>query len=101
MALLDEQFLPVKGIPNARDLGGYKTVDGMTVKRGLLIRGASLATAKDADLELLAALPVVKIIDFRTAFEKKGKENRALLPLHPGEGPYRSRNRLPIVGAGC
>ena len=82
--------LEFDAVVNTRDLGGYKTVDGMTVKRGLLIRGASLATAKDADLELLAALPVVKIIDFRTAFEKKGKENRALpgadyicLPLQP------------------
>lgn len=90
MALLDEQFLPVKGIPNARDLGGYKTADGMIVKSGMLIRGASLAMAKDADLKLLANLHVIKVIDFRTGFEKNGKENRVLpgadyicLPLQP------------------
>jgi len=90
MALLDEQFLPVKGIPNARDLGGYKTADGMIVKSGMLIRGASLAMAKDADLKLLANLHVIKVIDFRTDFEKNGKENRVLpgadyicLPLQP------------------
>lgn len=35
------------GIVNVRDIGGYQAVDGMKVKKELLIRGTSLATAKD------------------------------------------------------
>lgn len=103
MAIIDEHFLPLKGIPNARDLGGYKTAEGKTIKKGMIIRGASLATAKDADLTMLAAFPVVKIIDFRTDFEKKGKENRSLpgadyicLPIQPideGKAPEEITNR--------
>lgn len=91
------------GIVNVRDIGGYQAVDGMKVKKELLIRGTSLATAKDADLAQLAALPVVKVIDFRTDFEKKGKENRALpgadyiclpvLPINDGEIPEKMTKR--------
>ena len=36
-----QQFLPVKGIINARDLGGYVTADGRKVRSGKLIRAAS------------------------------------------------------------
>ena len=89
--VLDGSFLPVEGIVNARDLGGYMTADSLVVKSGLLMRGASLATAKDADLALLSKLHTVKVIDFRTEFEKKGNEDK-LLP----EATYVS---LPVTTA--
>ena len=74
----DSRFLPVEGIPNARDIGGYRTSDGKTVKKGLLLRGASLAGATDGDLSYLRSAGVKKVFDFRTDFEKRGKENRVL-----------------------
>ena len=87
-----QQFLPVKGIVNARDLGGYPVQDGRTVRDSVLLRAAHLADATDEDLAFLASLPVVKVMDFRTEPELSGKQNRIIpgaeylrLPMDPGK----------------
>ena len=71
-----QQFIPVNGIINARDLGGYIMQDGRKLRDGVLIRAAHLADATDADLEYLSSLPVAKVIDFRKDIEKRGKTDR-------------------------
>lgn len=71
-----QQFLPVKGIVNARDLGGYHVQDGRTVRTGLLLRAAHLADATDADIKYLSGIPVARVIDFRNAEELPGKTDR-------------------------
>ncbi|MBO6077448.1 MAG: tyrosine-protein phosphatase [Bacteroidaceae bacterium] len=73
---LKQQFIPVNGIINARDLGGYIMQDGRRLRDGMLIRSAHLADATDADLEYLSSLPVAKVIDLRKDEEKKGKDDR-------------------------
>lgn len=73
-----QQFLPVKGIVNARDLGGYIMPDGTHVRDGLLLRTAGLSDATEADLQYLADLPVTKVIDFRKDEEKQGKDDRII-----------------------
>ena len=38
----EEQRINMKSISNARELGGYKTMDGKRVREGVLLRTASL-----------------------------------------------------------
>lgn len=84
----DGQFLPVQGIINARDLGGYSAAGGRTVISGKLLRAASLAKATDADLQYLSSIPVREVIDFRLDYELNGQQDRMV--------PGSDYIRLPI-----
>lgn len=70
------QVLPVKGIANARDLGGYEVSGGYRVKSGLLFRAAHLAGAKESDLAFLNRLSIGIVVDFRMDREKLKKQDR-------------------------
>ncbi len=66
----NSQSLSLIGVGNARELGGYPTQDGRTVKRGVLLRTAKLVNATEEDLErLLSVYHLAVDVDFRGDFE--------------------------------
>lgn len=72
----EHRKLAMDGAENFRDLGGYKTVDGKTVKWGMLYRSDSLAELSDQDLAFIQRLGIRQIVDFRTPYEKSEDPDR-------------------------
>lgn len=55
--------------PNGRDIGGYRTQSGFTVKYGQVFRADALAKLTEADVARLRGMGVEKVADLRTDFE--------------------------------
>ena len=66
----EEQSLHMSTISNARQLGGYKTMDGKTVRKGVLFRTAALSDASREELNsLVGDHHLAAIIDLRASYE--------------------------------
>ena len=63
--------LHLKGGSNFRDLGGYKTADGRTVRRNAVFRSAHLGGLTDEDRSALGKLGVRTIVDLRGVNESR------------------------------
>jgi protein-tyrosine phosphatase len=57
--------IQLEGSFNFRDLGGYETVDGRNVKRGMLFRSGNLSRVTEKDIEMINQLGIGKICDLR------------------------------------
>jgi protein-tyrosine phosphatase len=66
---MDDRSLGLANATNARDLGGYLTVGGWRVRRGVLYRANALNRLTDDDIETLGRLSLACVIDFRHAHE--------------------------------
>jgi len=86
-AILSEKQLPMAGGYNFRDMGGMKTKEGRYVKWGKIIRSDDLHNLTDSDLEYLSSIPLVSIVDFRSAAEMK---------LSPDKVPASVKNNYPL-----
>ncbi|MGK5639071.1 tyrosine-protein phosphatase [Streptomyces sp. URMC 126] len=64
-----DRHLTFERLHNFRDLGGYPTRDGATVRRGRLYRSDSLGKLAGADLDRFLALGVGTVVDLRYPWE--------------------------------
>jgi protein-tyrosine phosphatase len=65
------QSLGIASIPNLRDLGGYETRDGKTIKLGLVYRSNQLSGISPEDMQNLGALGLQGAYDLRTTAERE------------------------------
>lgn len=75
-AVLAERQLPMAGGFNFRDLGGIRAKDGRYIKWGKIFRSGDLNTLTEADLNYLASIPLVSIVDFRSESEIKAAPDK-------------------------
>jgi len=68
------RILPIPGVKNFRDMGGYKTSDGREMRWGKLFRSGHLADL--AAGEDMAGKKIGTVIDFRSAPEKERRPVR-------------------------
>lgn len=71
-----KRLLKIPGVSNCRDLGGYLTRDGLSVKWGQLYRSGHLADLTPRGLDLITSLNLYAIIDFRSAHETQRRPDR-------------------------
>ncbi len=82
MSTAARRHIPLEGTPNFRDMGGYETKDGRTVKWRKLFRSGTLADLTDDDHARIGDLAISKIFDLRTDDERKNYPSRL-----PQQGP--------------
>lgn len=59
------RHIALEGANNVRDLGGYRTEDGRTVKWGTAFRAANLSELTDIDRAKLETANISTVVDFR------------------------------------
>lgn len=64
------------GIENFRDFGGYDTVHGRPLRRGLLYRSANHAYASEADLARMREMGLATIVDLRRSEERRREPSK-------------------------
>ncbi|XHU85494.1 tyrosine-protein phosphatase [Peribacillus muralis] len=100
-----ERLLSIKGATNFRDLGGYKTKDGRTVKWGYLYRSDALAGLTNEDMQYISNSGIKTVIDFRTDSEVNQEPdpvipgiNNVRLPVGNNSGNISSFDKMLETG---
>lgn len=73
-----QRLVHVQGAINFRDIGGYKTTDGKTVRWNRIFRSAAIDKLTDGDMDSISARRISAVIDFRGQQESAAAPDRLL-----------------------
>jgi protein-tyrosine phosphatase len=85
-ALAGDHALGLAGAPNFRDLGGYRTASGGTVKRGIVFRSSKLAALTPVDWARVRTLGIGHVYDLRTVEERRAEPDNWPAPAPAAYG---------------
>ncbi len=86
-----DRLLPLEGVHNFRDYGGYALASGGRLKRGILWRSGQHHEASDADIAAIAGLGLSDVFDLRSDRERQS---------HPCRRPIGFTGEIHIVSDG-
>ncbi|MGE3691030.1 MAG: tyrosine-protein phosphatase [Novosphingobium sp.] len=92
---LAARLVPLEGGVNFRDLGGYSTADGRTVKWRHLYRSGMMTRLTENDAAALEERGIRMVVDFRTATEQQEEPNHWALA---SEARYWAREHEETFG---
>lgn len=92
------RYIGLENTINFRDLGGLKTKDGRTVRKGFIYRSDNLSKLETADFGRFNALRIGTVYDLRTEHEIKGKEDHLPANVHYLHTPVVQDNAGEIKG---
>jgi len=72
----EDRILPLEGVENFRDYGGYAVPGGLRVVRGRLWRSAHHGAATHDDLARIAGLGLTAVVDLRRPTERANQPSR-------------------------
>lgn len=75
-ALENNGHIKFSGAKNFRDLGMYLTLDGRTIKQGILFRSDQLSALTKGDLKKIAKFNIKRIYDLRNRNEMSGERDK-------------------------
>ncbi len=81
------------GTSNFRDVGGYATVDGKRVRKGVLYRSDQLTNLSRNDLATLSELGLSRVYDLRSDGERDARPNRLPNGVPPSDPTGSSTER--------
>lgn len=93
-ALVDRRVVPLSGTRNARDLGGYASRFGGSVRWGRLYRSGRLDGLSAEDVAVLRSLELARVYDLRSARERESAPDDVAsthVPLLSGGPPDPER----------
>jgi protein-tyrosine phosphatase len=74
--MTEKRHIRLDGQSNFRDIGGYRTVDGKTVRWGQVYRSGELPRLSDSDVDRLDTLRLATVVNFLTddEIDARGKD---------------------------
>ncbi len=73
-----ERLVPFEQIRNFRDLGGYQTSDGSTVRWGMIYRSGELSQPSESDLAHVSGMGIRVVFDLRSPAIVRERPDRLL-----------------------